>query len=238
MIKALIFDVDGTLAETEEGHRRAFNAAFAEAGLDWAWDVDLYRELYRVTGGKERMRRYAEMRGISLEEISEEDIARLHVRKNAHYAELVRAGHCPLRPGVERLIRTSRARGLRLAVCTTTSRVNIAELVEATLRPEGLGMFEVVVAGEDVQAKKPAPDAYLRVLEALALRPDECLAIEDSHNGLLAAKAAGLATVVTPSLYTRHETFDGAATVLPDLSGFELLAAGFGTGKPPGAVSA
>lgn len=237
MIKALIFDVDGTLAETE-GHRRAFNAAFAEAGLDWAWDVDLYRELYRVTGGRERIRRYAEMRGVSLAEISEDDIARLHLCKNAHYAELVRAGHCPLRPGVERLIRTSRARGLRLAVCTTTSRVNIVELVEATLRPEGLGLFESVVAGEDVQVKKPASDAYLRVLEALALQPDECLAFENSRNGLMAARAAGVATIVTPSLYTRHETFDGAAIVLPDLSGFELPADGFATGKTPGAVSA
>ena len=221
MIKALIFDVDGTLAETEEGHRAAFNAAFAEAGLDWAWDVDLYRELYRVTGGKERMRGYADMRGVSAAELSDADIAGLHARKNAHYAEIVRAGQCPLRPGVERLIRTSRARGLKLAICTTTSRVNIVELVEATLRPEGLGLFDCVVSGEDAPIKKPAPDAYLQVLEALALRPDECLAFEDLHNGLIAATAAGLTTIVTPSLYTRHETFDGAAIVLPDLSGFE-----------------
>ncbi len=227
MIKALIFDVDGTLAETEEGHRRAFNAAFAEAALDWAWDVNLYRELYRVTGGKERMRHYADMRGVSPNELSDADIARLHVRKNAHYAELVRAGKCPLRQGVERLIRTSRARGLRLAISTTTSRVNVVALVEATLRPAGLALFEAVVSGEDVPAKKPSPDAYLSVLEALALRPDECLAFEDSHNGLLSAAAAGLATIVTPSLYTRHETFDGAAMVLPDLSDFDLAASGF-----------
>ena len=100
VIKALIFDVDGTLAETEEGHRRAFNAAFAEAGLDWAWNVDLYRELYRVTGGKERIRSYADRLGLSVAELSDADIARLHGRKNAHYAEIVRAGQCPLRPGV------------------------------------------------------------------------------------------------------------------------------------------
>ena len=227
MIKALIFDVDGTLAETEEGHRRAFNAAFVEAGLDWVWDVDLYRDLYRVTGGKERMRHYAIRRGVSTAELSDAEIARLHVRKNAHYAELVRAGQCPLRPGVERLIRASRARGLRLAICTTTSRVNIEELVEATLGADGLGLFEVVVSGEDVPAKKPAPDAYLSVLKALGLRPDECLAFEDSRNGLMAATAAGLETIVTPSLYTRHETFDGALLILADLSDFDLPAAGF-----------
>jgi HAD superfamily hydrolase (TIGR01509 family) len=224
VIKALIFDVDGTLAETEEGHRRAFNAAFAEAGLDWAWNVDLYRELYRVTGGKERMRRYADMRGVSAAELSDADIAKLHARKNAHYAEIVRSGECPLRPGVERLIRTSRARGLRLAICTTTSRVNIVELIQATMRPERLGMFEAVISGEDVPLKKPAPHAYLRVLEMLALRPDQCLAFEDSRNGLVSATAAGLPTIVTPSLYTRHETFEGAAMILSDLSAFDLAA--------------
>ena len=222
MIKALVFDVDGTLAETEEGHRQAFNAAFAEAGLDWVWDVDLYRDLHRVTGGKVRMR-HADRRGAPAAELSDADIARLHQRKNASYAELVRAGDCPLRPGVERLILTSRARGLRLAICTTTSRVNIVELVEATLGAEGL----VIASGEDVRRKKPAPDAYLRVLEALGLRNDECLAFEDSRNGLLAARAAELEAVVTPSLYTSHESFDGAAVVLPDLSGFELATKGF-----------
>jgi HAD superfamily hydrolase (TIGR01509 family) len=229
MIKALIFDVDGTLAKTEEGHRRAFNAAFAEAGLDWAWNVDLYRELYRVTGGKERMRRYADGLGLSVAELSDADIGRLHGRKNAHYAEIVRSGQCPLRPGVEHLIRTSRESGLRLAVCTTTSRVNIVELVQVTLTPEGLGLFEAIVSGEDVPLKKPAPDAYLRVLEMLALRPDQCLAFEDSQNGLLSATAAGLPTIVTPSLYTRHETFEGAAMVLSDLSAFDLTASCFVT---------
>ena len=233
MIKALIFDIDGTLAETEEGHRAAFNAAFAEAGLDWTWDVDLYRELYRITGGKERMHRYAEMRGVSSAELSDADIARLHARKNAHYAEIVQAGLCPLRPGVERLIRKARARGLRLAVCSTTSRINIDALVEATLRPEGLSLFDSVVSGEDAPIKKPAPDAYLLALEQLALRPEDCLAFEDSRNGLISARAAGLAAVVTPSLYTSHETFDGAAIVLPDLSGFELTADGFAAEPTP-----
>jgi hypothetical protein len=119
MIKALIFDVDGTLAEAEEGHRQAFNAAFAEAGLGWAWDVDLYRELYNVTGGRERMRHCADLVGLSADALSDADIVELHRRKNAHYAEIVRAGQCPLRPGVERLILRARARGLRLAISTT-----------------------------------------------------------------------------------------------------------------------
>jgi HAD superfamily hydrolase (TIGR01509 family) len=222
MIEALIFDVDGTLAETEECHRRAFNDAFAEARLDWLWDVELYRDLHRVTGGKERMRHYADRRGYAQREMSDEDITSLHARKNLRYAEMVQAGECRLRPGVERLIRTSHARGLRLAICSTTSRVNIEELVAATLGADGLTLFEVIVSGEDVREKKPAVDAYLRVLEALGLDAGNCLAFEDSVNGLLAARAAGLPVVVTPSLYTSHETFDGAALVLPDLSGFDL----------------
>jgi beta-phosphoglucomutase-like phosphatase (HAD superfamily) len=139
MIKALIFDVDGTLAETEEGHREAFNSAFAETGLDWAWDVDLYRDLHRVTGGKERIRHYADRLGVSRDDLSDAAIAKLHWLKNERYSERVRAGQCPLRPGVERLIRTSNGRGMRLAICTTTSRVNVNELVEATFGAGGFG---------------------------------------------------------------------------------------------------
>ena len=222
MVKALIFDVDGTLAETEESHREAFNSAFAEAGLDWVWDVDLYRDLHRVTGGKERMRHYADRRGVSIAELSDADIAKLHRRKNERYSERVRDGRCPLRPGVERLIGAARAQGVRLAICTTTSRVNVNELIGATLGVGGFERFEVIVAGEDAPAKKPAPDAYLLALRALQLRPDECVAFEDSRNGLLSARAAKIATVVTPSVYTAHETFDGAALLLPDLEGFDL----------------
>jgi beta-phosphoglucomutase-like phosphatase (HAD superfamily) len=221
------FDVDGTLAETEEGHRQAFNAAFAEAGLGWAWDVDLYRQLHRITGGKERMRHYADRVGLSADALSDADIANLHRRKNAHYAGIVRAGQCPLRPGVERLIRRARARGLRLAISTTSSWVNIEELIRATLGRDGFGWFGAIVAGDDVLAKKPAPDAYLRVLELLALPPEECLAFEDSCNGLLSARAAGIQVIVTPSLYTCHESFNGALEVLTDLTGFDLSAYGF-----------
>ena len=222
MVKALIFDVDGTLAETEESHREAFNFAFAEAGLDWAWDVDLYRDLHRVTGGKERMRHYADRLGVSRVDLSDAAIARLHQRKNQRYSELVHAGRCPLRPGVERLIAGAGAAGRRLAICTTTSRVNVKELMEATLGADGLERFEVIVAGEDAPAKKPAPDAYLLVLKALQLRPDQCLAFENSRNGLLAARAAQIPTIVTPSVYTAHETFAGAALLLPDLEAFDV----------------
>ena len=216
MARALIFDVDGTLAETEELHRAAFNAAFADAGLDWVWDVPLYGVLLRTTGGKERLRAFAEMRGLAVDDAL---VARLHAAKNVRYAALMRGDARALRPGVERLIHEARGRGLRLAIATTTLRANVDVLLEAT----GLtGLFEAIVAGDEVARKKPAPDVYLRVLDLLGLAAEDCLAFEDSRNGLLAACDAGLATVVTPGIYTMGEDFAGAREVLADLSEFAL----------------
>ena len=199
-IRALIFDVDGTLAETEETHRAAFNAAFSEAGLDWCWGVDLYRDLLRVAGGKERLRYYAEVRGLTATELPDARLARIHALKNELYVRMVRLGACPLRAGVERLIRAAIDQDLALAICTTTSRINVEALIASTLGAGGLGLFDVIVAGEDVRAKKPAPDAYLRAIQSLGVPAEPCLAFEDSRNGLLAAQAANLKTVITPSL--------------------------------------
>ena len=191
MVKALIFDVDGTLAETEEGHREAFNSAFAETGLDWVWDVDLYRDLHRVTGGKERMRHYADRLGVSHDELTDAALAKLHRLKNERYSERVRAGRCPLRPGVERLIRASHARGLRLAICTTTSRVNVNALIEATFGAEGFDCFEAIVAGEDARAKKPAPGRLSHGVESARPTGRRVPRVRGYfRNGLLAARAA------------------------------------------------
>ena len=197
-IQALIFDVDGTLAETEEVHRAAFNRVFAEERLGWSWDVDLYRELLKTTGGKERMRAYAARIGAGIDDAQ---IQRMHLAKNAHYGALTRGGKATLRPGVEILIRRGHAAGLKLAICTTTSRANIEALIEATLGADGLALFDVVVGAEDAPVKKPAPDAYVLALERLGLPASACLAFEDSANGLAAAQAAGIATVVTPGIY-------------------------------------
>jgi HAD superfamily hydrolase (TIGR01509 family) len=217
-LRALIFDVDGTLAETEEIHRAAFNRVFAEDGLNWNWDVDLYRDLLKVTGGRERMLLYA---GRVRQELEPDRLARLHARKNEIYGALVRSGQAALRPGVEDLIRRAHDAGLKLAICTTTSRANIEALIEATLGADGMELFDAIVAGEDVKAKKPAPDAYLAVIAALDQPADACLALEDSRNGLAASRTAGVKTIVTPGLYTAHEDFEGAAAILPDLVDFD-----------------
>lgn len=225
MLEALIFDVDGTLAETErDGHRLAFNAAFKEAGLAWHWDVALYGELLAVTGGKERMTRYAGSHAPELAAKAGFDnlIRKLHVLKTEHYVQLVQAGRIPLRPGVGSLLREARAAGLGLAIATTTSPENVSALLRASLGPDAEGWFAVIGAGDVVPAKKPAPDIYLWVRERLGLPAASCLVVEDSVNGLRAARAAGLPTVVTQAQYTRGQDFSGALAVLPDLDGVTL----------------
>lgn len=219
-LRALIFDVDGTLAQTEsEGHRLAFNQAFREAGLDWHWDVARYGELLAVTGGKERM--LADLRqrdpAWAARWTAGELIAHLHRRKNEIYAGLLSEGRIGLRPGVERLLREARAAGLRLAIASTTSPENVFALLRTTLGPLGPRLFEVIGAGDIVPHKKPAADIYLWVLRRLHLAAEQCLAIEDSAPGLQAALGAGLPTVITTSEYTEGQSVDGALAVLDGL---------------------
>ena len=212
-LHALIFDVDGTLAETEELHRLSFNQSFQAAGLPWVWDVPLYGELLQVTGGKERIRFYQSRYGSSIT-LSEAEVAALHDEKTTRYTQAVSGNRLALRPGIKRLLQQALSRGIRLAVATTTSRPNILALLTASL---GSQPFEVIAAGDEVSAKKPAPDIYLLALARLGLAPGQCLAIEDTPNGLQSAAAAGLACVITLSSYGGNGPFAGALAVLDHL---------------------
>lgn len=219
-LQAVLFDVDGTLADTEQdGHRLAFNAAFKESDLDWNWDIDLYGELLQVTGGKERIRYYMEKyapAGFNRTDLTEW-IAHLHKTKTKYFELLMEEGSIPLRPGVARLIRELRQEKIKLAIATTTTMENVIALLKSTLGEESIEWFDVIGAGDIVPLKKPAPDIYHWVLDQLKLPAQQCIAIEDSENGLKATLAANLVTLITVSGYTRLQDFSGAAAVLSDL---------------------
>ncbi len=221
-LKALVFDVDGTLADTErDGHRVAFNEAFADFGLDWHWSDALYGELLKVAGGKERIRYYIDhyTPAFTAPGDLDEYIARLHAEKTRRYVRMLEHGEIPLRPGVRRLLEEARAAGLILAIATTTSLPNVQGLLRHCLDSEAESWFDLIAAGDMVPAKKPAPDIYRLVLERLGLAPGECIAFEDSDNGLRSARGAGIETVVTVNDYTRSHDFPGALLVVDQLGG-------------------
>lgn len=233
-LKALIFDVDGTMADTEEVHRLAFNVAFVEHQLDWVWDRPLYARLLEVSGGKERIVSY-----IDALPLAAEDKARLHQRvpaihgdKTRAYADLVSFGKVSLRPGVASLLNEARAAGVRLAVASTTTKANVDALIAATLGEGALAWFSVIVCGDQVPNKKPAPDVYLRALSALDERTERCVAFEDSVNGLKAARAAGLFTVVTPTRWTASHDFSEAQAVLGSLDELSRPSAALSAAAP------
>lgn len=221
MLGALIFDVDGTLADTEAVHRDAFNEAFSEAGLGWHWDMALYTRLLDVAGGKERILHY--WQGVDPDAAAgsnaQATVALLHAAKTRIYEHMAGGGRLALRPGVLGLIQQATREGMPMAIATTTTPANIDALLRGTLGTGWRGCFKAIGDGATAPRKKPDPQVYLQVLATLGLRACDCLAFEDSHNGMRAACAAGIPVIVTPTAFTCAQDFSGALHVLSDLGG-------------------
>ena len=222
MLNALIFDVDGTLADTESVHLEAFNHAFQQEGLDWHWSTEQYTQLLDISGGKERMLAYWRSVDPDLKEVEagavSDTINRLHEIKTAYYENAVNSGAVTLRPGVLALMNEARGQGLQLAIATTTSPVNIAALMRSAIGLDWRSHFLAIGDASNAPVKKPNPQVYMKVLADMGMRAADCVAFEDSSNGLRAARAAGLDTVITPNGFTVHHDFTGALRVVPDLS--------------------
>lgn len=226
MFKALIFDCDGVLVDTErDAHRPGFNLAFKEFGIDAEWSVELYARLLLTAGGKERMVVYFNEFGWPEEQVArfggkDELILALHKEKTRLTSDIVK--DLPVRPGILRIIDEAIAAGVRLGVCTT-SNPKFIDAVLDLFGPERKAAFEFVHAGDVVPKKKPAPDIYLLALETLGLPASECMVVEDSRNGLLAATGAGIPTLITTSTYTAEEDFTGAVKIVPELGDDPVL---------------
>jgi HAD superfamily hydrolase (TIGR01509 family) len=216
-LQGLIFDVDGTLAETEEVHRQAFNEAFASFGLPWKWEQPLYKELLQVTGGKERILYYLTKWHAQNLTAVRQKIPEIYDHKTKRYTAMILAGAVNLNPGVARLLSEAKAAGARLAIATISHRDNVEALLLHTLPSRGAALFDAIVAGDEVSAKKPDPEVFELALRRLGLAAPNCVAFEDSANGANAARGAGLPVVVTPGIYTADDNFSRASSMVSDL---------------------
>ncbi len=219
-LQAILFGAIGTIAETSDVQRRAFNAAFADAGLDWTWDSDTYRNLLAINGGQARIRAYCDQIGVAM--LSPEVVATIHAGKTAQYAAMLAKEGLVPRAGVAEMIAACKAAHVRLALCTSTSMDNVRAMEVALLGRINFADFAIITTLDDGIGVKPLPDAYRFALVQLGLDAAKCVAIEDSPVSISAAKAAGLFTIATPGQFVRDQDFSEADTICEDLSAINL----------------
>lgn len=220
-LKAVIFGAIGVIAETSDLQRQSFNAAFAEAGLDWVWDAETYRTLLSVNGGQNRLRAYRDA-DPARADVSDALIATIHERKTAHYATIIAGGGLAPRAGVVALMATCKAAGVMTALCTSTSRANVDAIADGLAGQLDFADFASITTIDKIAAVKPAPDAYLHCLGALGLTADEVTAIEDTPVSMASARTAGIAVIATPGAMTADQDFSDAALVVSDLNAVTL----------------
>ena len=223
-MSALVFDCDGVLADTERhGHLPAFNQTFREFGIPVQWSEEEYGRKLLIGGGKERMASELTPEFVRANRLPEDpealaaEVAKWHKRKTQLYTEMVAAGKLPPRPGIARIIREAQDAGWTLGVASTSAEASVRAILEYAVGRERAERFDLVLAGDVVAHKKPAPDIYLLALERLDIDPAQVLVIEDSRNGLEAAHAAGLRCLVTVNGYTEKEDFSEAILVVSSL---------------------
>jgi len=216
---ALIFDCDGVLVDTErDGHRVAFNMVFASRGIDVVWSIEEYKKLLKVAGGKERLKYYFEENGWPAQLGDREElILSMHKQKTEFFMQLIESGTLPLRPGIKRIVDEAIANNIKLAVCSTSSEKSVRLIVELLLGKQRAINFQAILAGDIVTKKKPDPEIYKLCIEKLSIIPQNCMVIEDSRNGLLAAKAANFNCLITTNDYTADENFTEADILVNDL---------------------
>ena len=218
-LKGIIFDVDGTIADTEEIHRQAFNQTFEENKLNWHWSIEDYRKILFISGGKERFRKFLNKDETLKKEVGDPEkfIQKLHKQKSENYRALLKSDGIEFRPGIVRLINEARENKIQLGVATSSSMANLTTLFNKIMNVEPNELFNSIVTSDTVQEKKPSPAAYQCVLAGLGLNADTCIAIEDTQNGNIAALEAGLKTIITTHAYTTDNDFSGASIVLNNL---------------------
>jgi HAD superfamily hydrolase (TIGR01509 family) len=217
-LRAILFDMDGTIVDTEkDGHRVAFNMAFAQHGLKAEWDVDLYHNLLQISGGKERMKFWFENSGkewLPPEIPIDGFIQQLHQLKTTIFISLIENGKLPLRPGIKRIMQEANESGILVGICSTSNEKSVNTIANTLL--EGI-KIDLILAGDVVTRKKPDPEIYLLALQKTGLAAEEVIVVEDSENGLISAKEAGIKVLVTVNEYTKNENLDRADAVVSSL---------------------